>query len=980
MLFVFQVDTQITDFQGNTPAHLAARTGATDLLMLLLDCGCEYDDQNSLGRSPLHIACSENQPEAVEALLRHGASVNVIDKEGVTPLMVAAKIGSAPVVESLLDNGADVNPVDSSKWSAADYARFTNHNQLHQRLKSLMRDGGNSSLIPQGLLNISDEVSTEEEGAVGLTRDRDMDEDGGDSWSDNSDVASIKEKPKINLTKFLPSSDDSGDNIFSSTPEPGSLIGPPKPPRLHASVSSVASEPANENDVETTSNKGEVLGADDSWKSSSEEDEPKRVLKHVSKVEEEENVDKKKESKDEKHSEAEDSWKSSSEEDKPKKKLFPLFHGEGSSQKLRRDELLDSHEPKQSESHAGNSKFLADLGLDNMEFHSSEEVSFEDEDSMLPIEGTPTKVTVSRRNSQAIGSNMGGGESLPFSGSPAAVSPKRQFPKVSEDEASSNDFSDSDNQKFPLSSRSSTKAKEEGGNISPQKTSPKKSPSKRSPMKAKMIRKSSSIFDSDTDEEAASPRRPPRKKSLTPTKKKFSPSSFEISPRSQDNKNEDEDNKLGSSSVTQCVEDAKVTAIDGKEVLDALERKRVEVIAQGKLSDSSTSGGSKGSLGAGGIASSRTNSPSTVVGTLGREGTMQELEEVWEANASISPKKYYSSTSNHGSEDSPEHEKSDENVKAKAKPDMHKDETDGVPREGEIVPQQLEDQGKKDMMKTTTQLEPENTSRDVSDDDLISGGVETPLPGTHKGSHTQDLSRASPLKMGRMPTSSEVRAAEGKGNVQSLKEKFSVSLEESVSSPRSKVTVRTPRRMSKEEQVSPVFDSPANDHASPPKRPEASISTPREPPISSTPQSRKGSRSGITRSSGLGSIVFSDEESIIPDPLITPRCIDDADDMVSVASTETEESTHINSGLKDSILTPLSSLPEANNVSQLQDLVRELRLKLEKEFGRRAAQETKISHMQQMEKQCKKHIDEQEEKMQHQQQEVSYSMLSIKKR
>nr|XP_027222745.1 ankyrin-1-like [Penaeus vannamei] len=227
--------------------------------MLLLDCGCEYDDQNSLGRSPLHIACSENQPEAVEALLRHGASVNVIDKEGVTPLMVAAKIGSAPVVESLLDNGADVNPVDSSKWSAADYARFTNHNQLHQRLKSLMRDGGNSSLIPQGLLNISDEVSTEEEGAVGLTRDRDMDEDGGDSWSDNSDVASIKEKPKINLTKFLPSSDDSGDNIFSSTPEPGSLIGPPKPPRLHASVSSVASEPANENDVETTSNKEEVL-------------------------------------------------------------------------------------------------------------------------------------------------------------------------------------------------------------------------------------------------------------------------------------------------------------------------------------------------------------------------------------------------------------------------------------------------------------------------------------------------------------------------------------------------------------------------------------------------------------------------------------------------------------------------------------------------------------------------------------------------
>lgn len=956
----------MTDFQGNTPAHLAARTGATDLLMLLLDCGCEYDDQNSLGRSPLHIACSENQLEAVEALLRHGASVNVTDKEGVTPLMIAAKIGSAPVVESLLDNGADVNPVDSSKWSAADYARFTNHNQLHQRLKSLMHEGGSSGLFPQGLLNISDEVSTEEEGAVGLTRDRDMDEDGGDSWSDNSDIASIKEKPKINLTKFLPSSDDSGDNLFSSTPEPGSVVGPPKPPRLHASVSSLASEPVKEDDEETASKEEEDLGADDSWKSSSEEDEPKRI----SKVKEEENTDSKREDTKEKDVEADDSWKSSSEEDEPKKKLLPMFIGKSNSPKFRRDELLDSQEPGQSESHAGNSKFLADLGLDNMEFHSSEEVSFEDEDSMLPIEGTPTKVTVSRRNSQLIGDSVGGDESPRGQ----VLQGGSNIPKISEDEVSSNDW---DNQEPLQTSPSITKAKEDG-NVSPQKTSPKKSPSKRSPMKAKMMRKSSSIFDSDTDDEAASPRRPPRKKSLTPTKKRFSPSSFENSPRSLDSKKEDEDSKLGQSLVSQDAEHVKIATNNGKEILDALERKRIEVIAQGKLSDSSTSGGSKVSLAAGGIASSRTNSPSTVVGTLGREGTMQELEEVWEANASISPKKYYSSASNHGSEDSPEHEKSEDNVKAKAK---YGDETDGVPKDEEIIPSPIEDQGKKDRRKTSNQLEPENTSRDVSEDDLISEGVGVQLPGRDEAGHSQDPTGASPLKMGRMPTSSEVRAAESKGNVQSLKEKFSVSVEESVSSPRSRATVRTPRRMSKEEQMSPTSPNQANDCVSLPKKMEAPSSTPRrEPPFTSTPQSRKGSRSGITRSSGLGSIVFSDEESTAHDPLATPRCMDDVDDMISVASTETEESAHINSGLKDSILTPLSSLPEANNVNQLQDLVRELRLKLEKEFGRRAALETRISHMQQVEKQCKKHIDEQEEEIQHQQQEVSNSTSTLLKK
>ena len=124
----------------------------------------------------------------------------------------------------------------------------------------------------------------------------------------------------------------------------------------------------------------------------------------------------------------------------------------------------------------------------------------------------------------------------------------------------------------------------------------------------------------------------------------------------------------------------------------------------------------------------------------------------------------------------------------------------------------------------------------------------------------------------------------------------------------------------------------------------------------------------------MGGMVLSDEESVGLDHLASPHSLEEGEDRMSVTSTETEESAHINAGLKDSLLVPLSTLPDVSNVGQLQDLVRELRLKLEKEFGRRKDLEARVSSLKQQEKQSRLLSSEQEQSSQKMQQEVSWEV------
>ncbi|XP_069190138.1 uveal autoantigen with coiled-coil domains and ankyrin repeats-like isoform X1 [Procambarus clarkii] len=949
-----RVDIKVTDYQRNNCSHLAARTGATDLLTLLLDCDSDYDAPNSLGRTPLHIACSENQEEAVEALLRHGASVNVSDKEGVTPLMVAAKLGSVSLVESLIDHGADLSRVDASKWSAADYARFTNHNQLYNHLKTLMKDDGSSSVIAQGLLNVSDDGSAQDDdGAVGLTSaNKHSHCDGTDnSWSDSSDINSIKEKPKLNLTKFLPSSDESAGNLFATitTPE-GSRsngLGPPKPPRLHTSSSSIASENVDAKAEDICSDKEGSLKADDSWKSSSDE-----------------------------------------EDKEPKLKPFELFkRGLQFHEEVNKEEKIPNDDiGAVSHSRTSREDMLAELGLNDLTYQSSEDVSFSDEEKpVLPLEGTPKKNIISRRSSM-----------LPEDGLNVKVSPSKT---VSHSSAFQTSFGDH----APLNTKRESPAKQMPEqceeviktdlslNYSPQtsarksrkhsalKESLRKSPLKKSPRNAstKSRLERSFNFDSDSDDELISSQRPRRRKNSTPTKGKLeSKSSNNFAAEQIKFENVAEKRKLKSlgdeSSVDSNSDDAPLSSLGKKEesVKSQQSEKRenlnTRIHSKSLETDSNNVGGSTLSLLATNAGSSCTNTLSTVVGTLGRVGTMHETEEVWEANASISQHKYSSSNSslqNSGNENLKEingHSGRDTDTLPECinKKGVHTAQGNGNGIDFKI---DVNDLGSIDETTSTRNVVESEDTGHISNDILEANPVNVVSP------------RSSSISVSGVH-SSELSATRENGDIQTVKEKLLDASIETFSHAETKNSVSTkenlltnPMSITKiAENIKLTSNQKVEKNKPVEKSNERSVS---RPPSNLSALSKPHCRTGS--GSGLCSIAFSDEDSIAHDPLSTPRGLDELDDGISAASTETEESTHINSGLKDSLLNPLSSLPDASDVAQLQDLVRELRLKLEKEFGRRAALETRVSNLQQQEKQSKHYSDQQELDLQRQQQEVS---------
>lgn len=902
--------------------------------MLLLECGSDCDSPNTLGRTPLHVACAENQEEAVEALLRHGASVNVSDKEGVTPLMVAAKIGSVPLVEVLIDNGASITPVDASKWTAADYARFTNHNQLHHRLKTLLDKEGGVSLIPQGLLSVSDEGSDQTEGAAGgLVKkpsdvEEEEEEEGADnSWSDTSDVNSIKEKPKLNLTKFLPSSDESIENVPSAiTDPPGGGTGPPKPPRLYASSSSLAS------DKVVAERSGEAQDKEDSVKDS-------------------------------------DSWKSSSSEDEgPKVKSLGLFVGNlDSSSDFRKSK--DNNINPDLKTRVGSEDLMLELGLKDMKYEiSDEEISFEEEKPDLPLEGTPTKVVISPRSKippdEKLSSRAGSQHNSPSAQQLSSLNMNNDNlrNKSSVQSASPSLYS--------ARSGSSKKSNFLG--------SPVKSPLKKSPRRAKPHHRKSNTFDSDSDEGESASFFSQKKRSSTPKKQEGGSLSKQSavdddlwgmdvdSPKSKSlsSKGSKKLSKSDSShdSLSEHWKEGKIPK-SGKSTPRILPKGK----GSGGMGDHLPAPDHRG-------AGFHTNTLSTVVGTLGREGTMQEVEEIWEANPQ---RKQQSSTSSSSPLNSEGLHKLDENSGTSRKEDgasiRDVNET-CISAKGmkKVANTQVRHDGKGNKDEpdgVEVDADNEDTAEDVSDDDFGSSGVEDLLASKVKVTATQQ-----PLSTNKAITVPKHSVGQAHSSSQ---ESYQQPLSHSkpLISEKQKSLSALPRDVDKNpstvnpQSVGGKISSPISDF-------EKSTSNKKRDPTSSFSPSHKeatvvaGSHKGGLRY-GLSGVVLSDEESFTQDHLqASPHSLEELDDRISVTSTETEESAHINAGLKDSLLAPLSSMPDASNVDQLQDLVRELRLKLEKEFGRRKDLEARVAHLKMQEKKARLLCSQQEQNSQQKQQEV----------
>jgi len=115
---------------GETPMHVAARLGDSDVIAAALRRGAGRPDvQSSSGTTPLHIAARERHASCVDLMCsgaRRGA-VNIVDKSQLTPLHCGVNSSSLAVVRTLLQHGADPNAVDRDGLAPLHYTAATTH-------------------------------------------------------------------------------------------------------------------------------------------------------------------------------------------------------------------------------------------------------------------------------------------------------------------------------------------------------------------------------------------------------------------------------------------------------------------------------------------------------------------------------------------------------------------------------------------------------------------------------------------------------------------------------------------------------------------------------------------------------------------------------------------------------------------------------------------------------------------------------------
>lgn len=113
---------------GTTALHWGISHGNTDVILLLIDAGCNVHLRNGdlNGKmTPLHTASETVQPDVVRALLDAGADINARDKFGYTPMhrMATSARDSERTIETakvLLSAEPDCNMTDNWGRTALD--------------------------------------------------------------------------------------------------------------------------------------------------------------------------------------------------------------------------------------------------------------------------------------------------------------------------------------------------------------------------------------------------------------------------------------------------------------------------------------------------------------------------------------------------------------------------------------------------------------------------------------------------------------------------------------------------------------------------------------------------------------------------------------------------------------------------------------------------------------------------------------------
>ena len=100
---------------GRTLAHIAAQFGHTEMLLAVLDAGCDADSPDDDMLTPFMYAVERWHGDCVEVLLQHGANADRHWGGGRTAAHTFAQRGDAKLLLAVLDAGCEVDGEDGKK-------------------------------------------------------------------------------------------------------------------------------------------------------------------------------------------------------------------------------------------------------------------------------------------------------------------------------------------------------------------------------------------------------------------------------------------------------------------------------------------------------------------------------------------------------------------------------------------------------------------------------------------------------------------------------------------------------------------------------------------------------------------------------------------------------------------------------------------------------------------------------------------------
>ena len=125
---------------GFTALHFAAYFVQPAAASLLIGHGANVTAvaKNATEVMPIHSAASSRNIAVLRELLKNGAPVDARQQGGWTALHAAAQNGDIETIEALLEHGADPAASNNDGKTAADLAREKGHQQIVDRLATLM--------------------------------------------------------------------------------------------------------------------------------------------------------------------------------------------------------------------------------------------------------------------------------------------------------------------------------------------------------------------------------------------------------------------------------------------------------------------------------------------------------------------------------------------------------------------------------------------------------------------------------------------------------------------------------------------------------------------------------------------------------------------------------------------------------------------------------------------------------------------------